>query len=227
MQPVVCVGSDPQRVPSGPSIGVHEGEVERLIGGMILIDVLKVACSILPLGPDDDIHEPVSSSCDTEMVREVRSREVRSVTLIHDEACDVLVGRGLGKDLAFSCSIDLEVHHVNDTFLLSCLELVPGRDELRGVGVEALEDGGDDCDVILVALVKHLHPQRVGRVLRVDDVQLQEGRLVMFVCLEWAEEMPDASSLHGHLVQIRELERVHDVRIIPFLPAGGRGRGSF
>ena len=227
MQPVACIGSDPQRVPSSPSIGVHEGEVERLIGGMILIDALKVASSLLPFGPDDDIHEPVSSSCDTEMVREVRSREVRSVTLIHDEACDVLVGRGLGKDLAFPPSIDLEVHQVHDTSLLSCLELVSGRDEFRGVGVEAMEDGRDDCDVILVALFKHLHPLRVGCVLRVDDVELQEGRFVMFVCLEGAEEMPDASSLHGHLVQIRESERVHGVRIIPIRPAGGRGRGSF
>lgn len=64
-QPIVLIGSDPERVPSSPSIGVQEGEVERLIGWKILIDALKVAWAIVSIGLDHDIYEPVSSSCDT------------------------------------------------------------------------------------------------------------------------------------------------------------------
>ena len=122
------------------------------------------------------------------------------VTLIHHEARHVLVEAGLGKDLALSPPIYLEVQDVHvDPSQLGLFELIPGAEELRGVGVAAVHDGGDDLDVVLVAMLKHLHPRGVGLVLRVDDVQLKKRRRVAALGQEGSEEVFDAPSLHGHL----------------------------
>ena len=57
---ILLVASDQERVPFSSSIGVHDWEVERLIGGMILVDVLKVTRYIMSSDPDHDVQKPVS-----------------------------------------------------------------------------------------------------------------------------------------------------------------------